>query len=572
MSINVLLIEDNPGDARLVQEMLRDPGAVACSLVHVSQLGDGLDLLERECFDVLLLDLSLPDARGIESLEAVQHAAPSLPVVILSGQKDDEVALKAVQSGAQDYLVKGQGDTRMLLRAMRHAIERKHSEQRLSYLAQYDVLTGLPNRVLLEDRLTKALDQARRKGEVLALLYLDLDNFKDINDSLGHDAGDGLLQSVAERLGQCVRGQDTVARLAGDEFVILLTGLTEPAAAAHVAQKALDALSAGHSIAGRDVTATASVGIASYPESGEDADSLRRNADIALYRAKGRGGGVFQFYNPDTNAAAGERRMMIEKMRRAWEQNEFVLFYQPQLDLRRGRVTGMEALLRWRHPDHGVLPAARFIDLMEETGLILPVGEWVLQMACGHALGWQASGAGPVRVSVNLSDRQFRRKDLVWMVARVLVETGLEPACLHLEVSESVLVGDRTHAMGTLDTLRRMGVRASVDNFGSGVCALGGLRELPVEALNLDRSFAHNLSEEPAEAEIASALVALGHGLQLKVLAEGVESERELGLLRDSGCDLVQGNLISEPVPADACAQWLRGLEQRSLVFLAADN
>lgn len=571
MSIKVLLIEDNPADARLVQEMLRDGHVQSCRLDHVSRLGEGLDLLEREGFDVLLLDLSLPDAHGIESLQAVQDAAPSLPIVILSGQKDDELALKAVQSGAQDYLVKGQGDRRMLLRALRHAIERKHSEQRLTYLAQYDVLTGLPNRVLFEDRLIKALDQARRKDEVLALLYLDLDNFKDTNDSLGHDAGDRLLQSVAERLEQCVRGQDTVARLAGDEFVVLLTGLAEPQAAAQVARKALESLAAAHAIAGRQVAAVASIGIATYPESGQDAESLRRNADIALYRAKRRGGGVFQFYNADTNAAAGERSMMIEELRRAWEQDEFELFYQPQLDLHSGRVTGMEALLRWQHPEHGVLPAARFIDLMEETGLILSVGEWVLQTACGHALGWQASGAGPVRVSVNLSDRQFRRKDLVWIVARVLVETGLDPACLHLEVSENVLIADQTHAVGTMDTLRRMGVRVSLDNFGSGVCALRSLRGFPVEALNLDQSFVHNLSKESGEVEIASALVALGHGLRLKVLAEGVESERQLELLRDSGCDAVQGNFISQPIPADTCTQWLCGLGQQGPVFLAAD-
>lgn len=562
MVINVLLLEDNPGDARLVKELLREAGASEDHVLrHVERLQDALAALDEQVFDVMLLDLSVPDAQGLDTVAAVQAAAPAMPIVVLSGDKDDALALQAVQSGAQDYLVKGQGDGRILARALRYAIERKRSEERLSFLAQYDALTGLPNRVLLKDRLSKALDQARRHQYMVAVLYLDLDRFKEINDTRGHDAGDKLLECVAGRLERCVRRQDTVSRLAGDEFVVLLTELEEAADAERVAAAIVSAIAEPYSIDAGPLLTGASVGIAVYPNSGVDPDVLLKNADTALYEVKAGGGNGYRFHRPDVRHTAGEGRSNVEMLREAHASGQFRVYYQPRLDPRSGRVVAFEALLRWDHPENGLIPASRFIRSLEESGLLARVGDWVLRTACADAVAWARTGAPQVKVAVNLAPTQFRHRDLVAGIERVLQETGLDAQRLQLEVAEEVMGRDLTQTIATVDALLELGVRVSLDHFGRESCSLSSLQGLALESLNLDPSFVRGLTEDPRGARVAKAVVDLGHGLDFHVTAAGVETRRELDLLHRTGCDAVQGYFIGEPMAAEACAQWSRALD-----------
>jgi len=436
--------------------------------------------------------------------------------------------------------------------------ERMQALERLDYLSNHDPLTELPNRALFLDRLAQALPRARWHERVVAVLCLDLDRFKIINDTLGHDVGDRLLQATAERLKQCVREGDTVARVGGNELAIILADVAAVEDIPRVARKILEAHSLPFAIEGRELFASASVGISLYPNDGEGAQSLLKNANIAMHRAKDHGGNNYQFYSVQMAARSAERLELENSLRRALERGEFVLHYQPQLDLATGAITGVEALVRWQHPDLGLVSPLQFIPLAEETGLIVPLGEWVLHTACAQNRAWQGQGLTPMRVSVNLSGRQFQQQNLADRVARALDETGLAPSYLDLELTESILIHETETAISTLQQLDRMGTGILIDDFGTGYSSLSYLKRFPIGTLKIDRSFVRDIATDPNDAAIVTAITTMAHSLGMKVIAEGVETQDQLEFLRDRNCDAMQGYYLSRPIPAEDMSRFLK--------------
>lgn len=427
---------------------------------------------------------------------------------------------------------------------------RKRAEEKLRHVAYYDALTGLPNRELFLDRLHQAIIQARRYKRMLAVMLLDIDRFKEINDTLGHRTGDLLLRAVADRINRCVREGDTVARHGGDEFIILFSGVSHIQDMVVVAKKVNRALSEGSVLNGQELFITASMGISLYPADGIDADTLVKNADVAMYQAKGHGRNTYRFYTPTMNAEALRKLILENNLRKALEREEFVLHYQPLVELATGRVTGTEALLRWQHPGLGLLAPIEFIPLAEETGLIVPIGEWMLQKACEQGKAWQEAGRPSLRMAVNLSMRQFRQNNVTEMVAGALMRSGLHPGCLDLELTESVVMQDAEETIATLRELKSLGVRLTIDDFGTGYSSLSYLKNLPLSTLKLDHSFVNALTRDRGDEAISRAIIALAHDLSLKVIAEGVETSEQVEFLRLLECDEVQGFLFSRPVPA----------------------
>jgi diguanylate cyclase (GGDEF)-like protein/PAS domain S-box-containing protein len=433
----------------------------------------------------------------------------------------------------------------------------KQNEERLHKLAHFDALTELPNRLLFVDRLQQAILQARRAEGLVGLLYLDLDRFKLVNDTLGHRAGDQLLQEAARRLVDVVRAQDTVSRIGGDEFTVILPDLGSAAGAAQVADKIIAALAAPFSIYGQEVFVGASVGIAVFPLSGEDAETLTKHADIAMYRAKDEGRNTYHFFRPGHEGISRETFEIEHGLRRAIERNELMLVYQPEIEIETGRVGAVEALLRWRHPERGFVPPAEFIPVAEESGLIHDIGDWVLLQACQQNKAWQNAGLPPMRMGVNLSMRQLRKARFAERVAEILDESGLAAEWLEIELTESMLMQNAREVMGMLWQLKSIGVRLSIDDFGTGYSSLNYLKRLPVDTIKIDRSFVEHLDVDANDQAISNAIIALANSLNLRVVAEGVETDRQLGFLREHHCCEAQGYFFSEPLPADDLAPLL---------------
>lgn len=445
--------------------------------------------------------------------------------------------------------------------------EQKQAEERIRHMAHHDTLTGLPNRALLHDRIGQNIARTRRNGRVMTLLFIDLDRFKNVNDSLGHAVGDQLLKAVAGRLQECTRGTDTVARIGGDEFVIVLVDLRHPEESGQIAHKVLDALSEPFAIGGHELHVTPSIGICAYPGDGPDAETLMRNADTAMYHAKEMGRNNYQFFTPEMNAAAQQRLVLENDIRRALERHEFTLYYQPQIDLARGTIVGMEALVRWRHPKRGLIPPSEFIALAEETGLILPLGEWVLREACTQIRRWRDSGHPDLQVAVNLSARQFRREGIVDMLAQVLQNAGIPAQCLELEITEGVIMQHTEEVMRAFERLHGMGVQIAIDDFGTGYSSLGYLKRFPIDSLKIDQSFVRDITTDPDDAAIVTAIIAMAHSLGLEVVAEGVETEQQLAFLSRLRCDKAQGYHFGRPAPA---AEFEQLLESQNLPVRAA--
>ena len=435
--------------------------------------------------------------------------------------------------------------------------ERHAAQESIRQLAYFDPLTRLPNRTLLQDRVEQALVAAEREGKQAALLFVDLDHFKTINDSLGHFAGDQLLIQVAQRLGECVRRMDTVARLGGDEFVVLLSETTLEGAGA-VARKILAAVAQDCQIEQQQLRITPSLGISLYPQDGSDFGSLLKHADTAMYRAKEAGRNAYQFFANEMNVAALERLVLENSLRQALERGEFVLHYQPQVDVASGSIVGSEALIRWRHPEIGMVSPARFIPVAEVSGLIGPIGEWVLREACRQNRAWQSAGLPPICVGVNISSVQFRGGKLEESVRQVLDESGLAPEWLELELTEGTVMSDANATVDTLHRLSAMGIRLAIDDFGTGYSSLSYLKRFPIDRLKIDQSFVRDIVTDPDDWAIASAVISMGHSLRLDVIAEGVEHAEQLEMLRRQGCDEVQGYYFSVPLPADEFAELLR--------------
>ncbi|MDB5550987.1 MAG: hypothetical protein JWL86_971 [Rhizobium sp.] len=684
----VLLIDDNPGDARLIRELFNVQGSRHAEFTHVECMQEAEHHLGQRTADIILLDLGLPDTHGLAAIRRAHAVAPRIPLVVLTGLDDESLAMQALQEGAQDYLVKGQIETHGLLRALRYAIERKTLEEALfaekeraqvtlnsiadavictdvlgnisflnsaaeaatgwplpeavgwpmghifcvlegvrdvitspiifaaeqdrsmilpakcnlvrrdgfnipieysvasinnregqitgavvvfrdvsaaqaialqiTHSAEHDFLTGLPNRMLLHDRLGQAIALAQRRGNSVAVLFLDLDGFKHINDSLGHPIGDKLLQSIASRLADCVREPDTVSRQGGDEFVVLLSEIEHVENIAVIASRIMRAVAEAHSIDGHELHVTTSIGVSVYPDDGLDAASLIKNADTAMYQAKENGRQNYQFFKPAMYVRAMERQSIEEGLRRALEQQEFTLHYQPKIDLRSGAITGAEALIRWMHPIQGPIPPAQFIPIAEDCGLILQIGAWVLRAACLQARSWADAGLPEITIAVNVSAVEFRSKSFLEGLFAILNETGLDPRLLELELTESVLMRHVESTTAILHTLRERGVRVAVDDFGTGYSSLSYLQKFPLDTLKIDQSFVHQLSIAGHDTIIVTAVIGMARNLNLRVIAEGVETAEDLAFLRGHQCDEAQGYYLSRPVPAQEFAALLR--------------
>ncbi|MCX7922704.1 MAG: EAL domain-containing protein [Clostridia bacterium] len=429
--------------------------------------------------------------------------------------------------------------------------ESKKAQEKIYYMAYYDILTDLPNRTLFVDKLNTVLEQAIKNSYKGAMMFMDLDNFKTINDTLGHVYGDQMLKSVVDKIKTCINEGDILARLGGDEFIILQPHIENTADVARLATKVLETFQQPLSLEGREFYITASVGVTVFPNDGEDVQTLLKNADTAMYRAKELGKNNYQLYNQSMNAKMLERLEMENSLRHAIERDELIIYYQPQINIKTGKLTGMEALVRWKHPTMGLVPPMKFIPIAEESGLIIPIGEWVLRTVCKQNKAWQEAGLPPLCAAVNLSARQFQQQNLVETVAKVLEETGLEPRYLELEITESIAMTDFDYAAAVLNRLKEMGVKVSLDDFGTGYSSLNYLSRLPISALKIDKSFVQNIADSSNEKAIAKAVIVLAHSMQLTVIAEGVETIEQLMFLKEQDCDMAQGYYYSKPVPVE---------------------
>lgn len=448
--------------------------------------------------------------------------------------------------------------------------ELRSKQNRLDYLAHHDTLTNLPNRLLFHDRLYHAITRARRMQGKLALFFLDLDRFKNINDSLGHEAGDQLLQEVAKRLTSIMRKSDTLARLGGDEFVIALEQNTESHEIITVAQKVLDTLSATYHINAQELYITVSIGISLFPDNGLTAETLMKNADAAMYRAKAKGRNNYQFFTNDMNQLAKEALFLENNLRKAIDNSELTLYYQPQVEIDSGRIIGTEALVRWHHPELGIIPPNKFIPMAEETGLIIPLGKWVINAACLQNRQWQEAGLSPGKIAVNISPRQFRQSDLVKTVAHALADSGLKAKWLELEITENVLVDDLIPTIAVMEDLNAMGVSLSIDDFGTGYSSLNYLHRFPLSKLKIDQSFVQSIGEPMGKHAIVEAVIALARALDLEVIAEGIENQAHIIFLKKHGCRYGQGYYFSKPLPPKDFEQLM--LNSHSAKTLRSDN
>jgi len=683
------LIDDHAEDTRAICELFERQESSQLRLRDVASMEAAKEEISRDPVDVVLLDMGLPTVLGQDAVAQFRAIEPRAAIVLLADQGREAQAIKAVQDGAQDYLIRGQIDTRELMRSIRNAFERKRLEERLIaekeraqvtldcmgdgvicsdnsgtvtflngvaetltgwglqdavgerltrvfrivnadtraiianplekaiednaaghprtntilirrdgleayiedsaapildrsgattgsvivfrdvskaqaftekivYSSQHDSLTGLPNRLLLTDRLGQAIALAARHKTLLAVLFMDLDGFKHINDSLGHPTGDKVLQAIAQRLRLCVRTPDTVSRQGGDEFVALLQDARGPEDIIVAAKRAMAAVTAGQDIANRALSVTVSMGISVYPNDGADAETLIKNADTAMYHAKRLGQHNFAFFQPGMNLLSVERQFLEEAMRRALEVGEFTLNFQPKFNLTSGKITGAETLIRWNHPTRGMMPPSTFIPVAENCGLIGSIGAWVLRETCKQARVWLDDGLPIVPLAVNVSAAGFGREGFVEDVFFALSDCGLTSQSLELEVTERVLMHRTDSAAGILSALRRGGVEVHVDDFGTGYSSLSHLSQFPLDALKIDRSFVHKIHEDSSRAAIVSAIICMGKSLRLRVVAEGVETSEDLNFLKDHACDEAQGYFLSMPISAVEFAHMLR--------------
>jgi PAS domain S-box-containing protein len=544
------------------------------------------DMLLQISEDGTLLEVKgLRENHGIISSDEllgkkVQDVMPSTVAKVITRHLNRAFQTKEIQIFEYQHWINGNKkffDGRLVvsreeraLAIIRDITEHKEAEERAFFLAYHDTLTHLPNRHLFKDRMKQALAYAQRHHLLIAILFLDLDNFKRINDTLGHNIGDLLLQGVGDRLVKCVRRSDsvarlgteelksTVARLGGDEFTVLLNGISNIQNAAIVGQRILDAMVQPFTLGAHELFVTTSIGITVYPFDSEDVDTLLKNADTAMYQAKDQGKNNYQFYAESMNAMAFERFTMESQLRKALKNNEFHLYYQPQLDLRTGEIIGLESVLRWQHPDRGWILPETFIPIAEETGLILPIGEWVLRTVCSESKGWVTDGITTLYVTVNLSSIQLRQKDFADTVIRVLKESGMDPHYLELELTESILMQNVEATAAKLQEMKDFGIQVSLDDFGTGYSSLSYLKRFPIDAIKIDRSFVKDIEKNRDSASIVNAIIAMAHSLDMKVVAEGVETEQQLAFLKERGCDQIQGYLISPPLPKDELMEFLK--------------
>jgi diguanylate cyclase (GGDEF)-like protein len=549
---SILLVEDNPGDVRLVEELLRAAWVVAGSINHVSSVEDAIGRVAEDAPACILLDLSLPDAQGLGTLERVRDAHPSVPIVVLTGTDDEAQAVQAVQEGAQDYLIKGQVDGHLLGRAIRYAIERKFAEVQLSHQALHDPLTGLANRALLMERLAQALARTERRPSSVAVLFLDIDRFKTINDNFGHEVGDSVLACIGDRLRKALRPEDMASRFGGDEFVVLCEDLEDDRHVVTIAERIGGSISEPISLEAGEVVVTTSIGIAAARGIGDRPEVLLRDADAAVYRAKERGRDRFEFFDQRMRTRLLRRSRRESELRHAIDAGELRLYYQPLVvvdDLRVGRV---EALVRWEHPRLGLLLPREFIPVAEETGFIVDLGSWVLREACCQTVRWEHASPDQrsISIAVNVSPRQLDHPDFEDTVWQVLEETGVEPNNLWFEITETAFMDPARPVLEMLGRLRERGIHLAIDDFGTGFSSLSHLRQFRIDELKVDQTFVQGLERDAEDSSIVAAVVNLAHNLGLSAVAEGVETAEQSRRVQLVGCDLAQGFYFAAPEPA----------------------
>jgi diguanylate cyclase (GGDEF)-like protein len=563
----ILLVSARDADAELIRALLESSAAdPPFRFAHAHTLSQAFETLERNEVDVLLMDVGEGDAREMAAVSQARVRAPLVPVVVAVDSDDEALALRAVEVGARGYLVKSAVTPGSLTWSLHHAMRNQRmflelniARERARQLATYDQLTGFANRALFQDRLEQAVASARRNRQRLAVLFVDLDDFKRVNDTLGHLAGDALLRLAAQRIGSCLRKSDTGARLGGDEFAILVTNLAEEDDALRVAEKVRALLREPLAVKnGERHAVSASIGIASFPRDAGSAEELLKRADSAMYRAKAAGRDRVSCWQEGMQGTeAIESASLEHRLREALEGGELVLHYQPVVDVGRGRMVGAEALLRWRHPELGLVLPGEFLSIAENTQLIVPIGDWVLREACSQAARWQALGFPGFRIAVNVSPQQFQPGEFVAKVRQTLLDTGLRSDCLELELTERSLLHDGERTLAQFAMLKGLGVRMAIDDFGTGYSALAYLKQLPVDTLKIDQSFVRALATDPADATITSTIVQMAHALNLSTVGEGVESIEQMQLLASYGCNRMQGYLFSEGVEPERIGRLL---------------
>ncbi len=552
----VMIVDDEPIMMDVVQAFLEDVGYN--NFLTTDDSGNALDLMRKERPDVLLLDLIMPGKNGFELLAEIRRE-PSLrymPVIVLTAASDSDTKLQALELGATDFLAKPVDPSELSLR-IRNALAFKAYQDQLAY---NDALTGLPNRQLFLERLSWTLRLAKRHDKQCALLQIGLDRFKQINDTLGHEMGDEVLKAVSKRLASALRESDTLSliddredaislsRLAGDEFMVLISEIKQAEDASIIARRLLETMQSPFMLGGHELFVTLSVGIALFPQDGQQGGELLTNVDLAMAQAKLHGRNTYAFYSPETNARSFERLKLETALRKAIEKRELELHYQPKVETATGRIVGAEALLRWKSAELGNIPPARFIPLAEETGLILPLGAFVLNQACHDALSWQQGGCN-LPVSVNVSSLQFRRGDMPAIIQSILQSTGLQAGNLIIELTESLLMENAQANIDMLHAIKLLGVRLSMDDFGTGYSSLSYLKRFPLDELKIDQVFVRDLPNDPGNAAIVGSVISMARGLGLSVTAEGVETAGQMDFLKMHGCHQFQGYLFSRPLP-----------------------
>jgi diguanylate cyclase (GGDEF)-like protein len=579
LNASVLIVDDQEADVYLLKNMLAEAGYT--SVASTMNPREACELHRKHGYDLILLDLQMPGMSGFEVLAELKKIEPQsyLSVLVVSGEPASK--MRALQSGAKDFVSKPFDPIEVLTRIhnlLEVRLLYKEAERQLLHLAHHDPLTGLPNRKLFYELLGRALVQAAEHHWTVSVLVLDIDRFKNINDTLGHAMGDELLRQCSNRLRNCLRFNDTIARLGGDEFGLILLTAKIPDESSIVASKIREALRQPFDLNGHEVTVTVSIGITLYPLDALDVSSLVQNGDTAMYRAKEAGRNTYRFYTPQMNHRAIEKLDTEGALRKALERDEFMLHYQPKVNLATGRITGVEALLRWNRPGHGLVPPLDFIPILEETGLIIAVGNWVIQTACRQIAQWQRTEVGSVCIAVNLSTRQLSHESVNGETHRSMeqyaidpqllefeVETvgavrdnGIDAALLEFELTESLLMSHAHKSVAILQRLKNLGIRLSMDDFGTGFSSLAYLKRFPIDTLKIDRAFIRDVTANADDAAITLAIIAMAHNLKLKVIAEGVETVAQLQFLRDHDCDEAQGYYLSRPLPEMQISKLLR--------------
>jgi len=542
--VRVLVVEDNQRYGELIERMLGGDFAPE----RAATLGDAVAAIQHgNGYGCILLDLLLPGTERLDAVDAIRAVAPETPIVVLTGMEDGALALEAMKAGVQDYLFKGDIGPEILRRSILYAMERKRAQ--LAHGALHDPLTGLPNRTLFRDRCLQALAGIGRSSAGIGVLFIDLDGFKQVNDSLGHAAGDHLLIEVADRVAHALRAGDTVSRFGGDEFTVLGAALDSRHDATRLAQRITQALGEPVTIADRKISLTCSIGIAFTFERDADPDRLIHDADLAMYRAKERGGACYEVFGQSLRARTARRRELEAELRTALDEHQLRVAYQPQVEIATGRMTGLEALARWQHPERGLVPASEFIRVAEDTGMIHALGRWVLGEACRDYANWRAAGAleDDVEMAVNLSPRQLARGDIVEATATALAETGMNPRRLCLEVTEGAVVSNGARAGSVLKRLKALGVCIAIDDFGVGYASLGYLERFPIDRLKIDRSLVDGVAGETRKQRVVATVMALADTLGLVVIAEGIEVPEDAEELMTLGCKYGQGFLYARP-------------------------